>query len=83
MYIQFDRNVAVRSVGSFPESFIDITLLQDVMEFLVMNENNVWIPDITRLLSQHSSPNVSLREEGRAACQLHKSDSFNMLNFMR
>ena len=47
------------------------------MEFL-LNENKVWIPDLSRLLSQQTA-----MEEGRASCQLHKSDSFNMLNFMR
>ena len=34
------------------------------------------------LLSQQTGLYDEFQEEGRASCQLHKSDSFNMLNFM-
>ena len=46
-----------------------------------MNKNNVWLPNLP-LLSQQTGLYGDLQEEGRASCQLHKSDSFNMLNFM-
>ena len=45
------------------------------------NENSVWIPDLEYLLLERGNQSQDY-QEGRASCQLHKSDSFNMLNMM-